>query len=244
MSVTFGFYNSIGNDRVYDASDISGMFSGFYEPGVFKRSGNGLKVVPGTGMEVMVSTGRCWFEETWTKNDDFLNLPIDPAPGEDLLRYDAICIQVNNSLAGRENSFVVVKGVEGTVTGEGAAEWPGLTNDDGAGIHQHALAIIKVQAGMTSITAADITDNRGVYYSSSSDIPFSGDKTLYDCRWCYVGVDVDTAEALLKSGGIMNGPLELGDKLILGIGTYGTDLPETGVEGQIFFKIPVPEEST
>ena len=231
MSITFGFYDSVGGDRVYNAEQVSRMFVGFFEDGVFRNIDDGLSVEPGVGMEILINPGRAWFNNTWT---DIASAPealaITAAPGGALERIDAVCVQVNDSQASRTNSFVVVTGIPSEA---GTAERPELIQTVGKGIHQYALAFVKVSGSQTQVMADDITDNRGVAHTSA--------EAMYNCPWVYVGVDVDSADALLKTGGAMSGGLTLMSTLVLGPGTYGINLPETGVEGQIFFKLPDPE---
>ena len=54
MTVYFGFYNSSGGDRAYDARDISRIFDGMIVDGVFATVGNNLMVVENADMNIGV----------------------------------------------------------------------------------------------------------------------------------------------------------------------------------------------
>ena len=76
MSVTYGFYNSINNDRRYDAIQMSSIFDGIIQDGVLQHFGTAMMVKEGEGMTVNVGIGRAWFNHTWTLNDAVLPLNI------------------------------------------------------------------------------------------------------------------------------------------------------------------------
>ena len=58
MSVTYGFFNSVNGDRVYNADQMSEYFNELVSNGVYESVGGALQVVPNTGMNVNVKTGR------------------------------------------------------------------------------------------------------------------------------------------------------------------------------------------
>lgn len=159
MAVTYGFYNSLSNDRVYDATDFSAIFNGVINDGVFMSIGDKLIVTPSSGRTIAVGTGRAWFNGTWTLNDSALLLTLD-TPSPTLNRIDLIVLEVNESSAVRANSIKVIKGSNASVPVE-----PALTNT--TEIHQYVLASIYLNAGLTTITASKITNKVG-----SADTPF------------------------------------------------------------------------
>ena len=100
-SVTCGFYNSLG-DRKYDAIQMSEMFDGIINDGIFASIGTGFVVKADTGNIVNVGIGKAWFNHTWTKNDAIL--PVTCEESEVLLdRIDAIVIEVNTLNEVRDN---------------------------------------------------------------------------------------------------------------------------------------------
>ena len=66
MAFSYGFYNSLNGDRKYDSEDLSRMFDGIIYDGVIGAVGDTFAVKAGTGNTVNVSSGRAWFNHTWT----------------------------------------------------------------------------------------------------------------------------------------------------------------------------------
>ena len=111
MSFSFGFYNALNHDRLYDAVQVSEIFDGIIQDGVYSTIGDHFVVRPANSDNmVIVGSGRAWFDHTWNKND--ADLPV-PAPQPDLLmyRYDALVIDINSNVAYRENTITWVEGV-------------------------------------------------------------------------------------------------------------------------------------
>ena len=144
MAVTYGFYDSLNHDRLYNAQQMSAIFDGIINDGVFMSVGNQFHTVAGTGMQVIVKSGRAWFDSTWTLNDAEYPLSIDAADVL-LTRIDAVVLEVNSEVATRANAIKVVKGTPASTPAK-----PTLTNT--ATIHQHALAYVTVAKNTTAIT--------------------------------------------------------------------------------------------
>ena len=153
MSVSCGFYNSLNGDRKYDAIQMSQIFDGIVNDGVYMSIGDHLNVTPNAGMTVSVGTGRAWFNHTWTLNDAILPLTLDDA--EVIVnRIDAIVLEVNAERETRNNEIKIVKGTPATVP-----EKPTLVNTDD--VHQYPLAYITVDHDVTEITASMIENAVG-----------------------------------------------------------------------------------
>lgn len=148
MAVRYGFYNSINHDRKYDALDMSSIFDGIIEDGVFATIGNIFAVTPGEGLQVVVDTGKAWFNHTWTSNDAPIPLGLD-TPDITLARYDAVVLEVNNEQNVRANSIKIVKG-----TAASDPQKPELLQT--GTVKQHVLAYVKVLPGSTSVAANNI----------------------------------------------------------------------------------------
>lgn len=144
MAVTYGFYDSLNHDRLYNAQQMSAIFDGIINDGVFMSVGNQFHTVAGTGMQVIVKSGRAWFDSTWTLNDAEYPLSIDAADVL-LTRIDAVVLEVNSEVATRANTIKVVKGTPASTPAK-----PTLTNT--ATVHQHALAYVTVAKNTTAIT--------------------------------------------------------------------------------------------
>ena len=153
MAVTYGFYNSLNKDRVYNAEQMSSIFNGIITDGVFASIGESLMPIAGTGMQVVVKTGKCWFNSTWTLNDALLPLDI-PAADVSLTRIDAVVVEINSAISTRANTIKVVKGTPSANPAK-----PTLANTET--LHQYALGYVTVSAGVTSITADKIEVNVG-----------------------------------------------------------------------------------
>ena len=144
MAVTYGFYDSLNHDRLYNAQQMSAIFDGVINDGVFASVGNQLHTVAGSGMQVIVKSGRAWFNSTWTLNDAEYPLTISAADVL-LTRIDAVVLEVNNEQATRANSLKIVKGTPASTPAK-----PTLTNT--SMVHQHALAYVTVAKNTTAIT--------------------------------------------------------------------------------------------
>lgn len=146
-SVTCGFYNSI-NDRKYDATQMSAMFDGLINDGVFATIDDAMVVKASSGKTVIVGKGKCWFDHTWTVND--APLPVQCGDTHVLLdRIDAIVVQINTIT--RDNTIEIVEG-----TAASSPVRPTLTNN--SEIHQHALCYIYRKAESIEIKQEDITN--------------------------------------------------------------------------------------
>lgn len=148
MSVTYGFYNAKGHDRQYDAGQLSSIFDGLINDGIYATIGDAFVITAGSNMSVTVGTGRAWFNHTWTYNDAKLILTI---PNSEVLldRYDAVVLETNDADDVRANSIKVISGVAAS-----SPKKPDLTNDTHT--HQYPLAYIKVPANSTSVSQANI----------------------------------------------------------------------------------------
>lgn len=153
MAVTYGFYNSLNKDRIYNAEQMSSIFNGIITDGVFASIGGSLMPIAGTGMQVVVKTGKCWFNSTWTLNDALLPLDI-PAADVSLTRIDAVVVEINSAISTRANTIKVVKGTPSANPAK-----PTLANTET--LHQYALGYVTVGAGVTSVTADKIEVNVG-----------------------------------------------------------------------------------
>lgn len=153
MAITYGFFNSLNGDRVYNADQMSEYFKGLITPnGVYESIGGAMQVMASTtpDMNVNVQSGRAIINSKWVENDAVEILPITAAHVT-LNRWTAVVIQLD--VSNREISIITVDG-----TPASSPTKPTLTNS--ATIKQMCLAYVYVAAGATSITQANITDTR------------------------------------------------------------------------------------
>ena len=153
MSVTSGFYNGLSHDRKYNAVQMSSLFDGIINDGIFQSVGTYFTVTASSGFTVKVGIGKAWFNSHWIQNDAILPLTLSD-PEVVLARIDAVIIEVNTTDSVRAGSIKILKG-----TPASSPVNPKLTNDDY--VHQHALCYIYRKANETAITQSGITNMIG-----------------------------------------------------------------------------------
>ena len=153
MSLTYGFFNSADGDRVYDASDFSGIFDGIINDGIFMSIGDCFNVTPGNDLAVKVGTGKAWFNGKYTINDTILSLSLEDAD-RNLNRIDLVILEVNETDSVRACDIKIL-------TGEPAVTPVRPTVSNSSYIHQYMLAEVYVTARATSLSQANITNHIG-----------------------------------------------------------------------------------
>ena len=148
MALRYGFFNSKNGDRKYDAIDISSIFDGIIEDGVFGTIGEQFTVTPGEGLQVIVGSGKAWFHHTWTSNDAPIPLNLE-TPDITLDRYDAVVLEINNEENVRANAIKILKG-----TSQSIPQKPSLIKSET--VNQYPLAYVLVKHGSSSITSSEI----------------------------------------------------------------------------------------
>ena len=148
--VTFGFYNSVNHDRMYDATQFMNIFDGILIDGVFMAVGEHFAIRPRNGMTISIGTGRAWFNGTWTFNDTKL---VGQIPESELVykRIDAVVLEIDKRKSVRSNRIFIQKG-----TPSNTPVRPTLIKDETNQIYQYALGYITVKPEVTEITALDI----------------------------------------------------------------------------------------
>lgn len=152
MAVTYGFFNSLNHDRVYNADQMSYYFKGLVSDGVYESIGSAMQVTAGGGMNVQVGTGRALINTKWVENDAIMTIPI-AAAHVTLGRYTAIVIEL--SIPDR---LIEIKAIDGTPAS--SPKKPTITKESST-IWQLCLAYVYVPPGATAIAQANIEDKRG-----------------------------------------------------------------------------------
>lgn len=150
---SYGFYNSVNGDRLYNAQQMSEMFEGLISDGVYASVGNRLAVQPNNGMTIQINTGRGYFGGHWVKNDSLYLLTLE-ASDVLLNRYCAVCIRTDKNESVRSSVPYLKYSAFAT-----EPEYPEFEFTDT--VKEYCLALIYIKAGATEITAADIEDTRG-----------------------------------------------------------------------------------
>ena len=149
MAKKFGFFNSIGGDRKYLASDLSLAFDIGITTGLKAEEGN-LQVVPYQGMQVQIQPGSAMIHGHFFVNDEPEIVILDVADPElnridrVVLRYDAYAREINTA---------VIKGT------------PAVNPNPPARLETPeqfdlVLADIYIPAGAVEINQSNITDMR------------------------------------------------------------------------------------
>lgn len=156
--LTYGFYDSLSGDRKYKASQFGDLFDGIIRDGVFLSWGDKFNVSPGSGMKVIVGTGKAWFNKTWTVNDSAYEVSIGAS---DITRYrrDVVVLDVNQSTDVRANTIKIVQGSYGASS---SVSSQALIRDNINKHWQYPIAEILVKPGVSSISAADIVQKVGL----------------------------------------------------------------------------------
>lgn len=151
--LTYGFYNSIDGDRRYNADQMSSLFDGIIKDGVFMSVGEHFNVTPGIGLQIVVDSGRAWFDHTWSNNDSPILLSIsEPTPP--LTRIDCVVLEVNKEENVRANTIKIVEGIPSS-----EPEKPELIHQ--TAIKQYPLAYITIGPNSANISQADIENMIG-----------------------------------------------------------------------------------
>lgn len=150
MAEKYSFFNSVNSDRLYTAEDFAEYFASFIGTGVYPSPATNLQVTAGSGMNVVVSTGKAWLNGYFYQNTASLTLPLTNASGT-LKRIDSIVIQCDFT-----NRLMKAAVKAGTPSGSPVAPALVRTPD----LYEIQLATVYIAAGAASITQGNITDTR------------------------------------------------------------------------------------
>lgn len=139
------FFDSRNGDRIYNAESMTDWLKPFFTTGIFNGD---MQVTATTGMDISVDSGFVNVNGKVKHYMDTTDFTLDPASGA-TNRVDTVVVEANET--DRRFYLKLVKGVDG----EGATD---PVREEG--IYQLILAEIAVNAGVTEITQADITDKR------------------------------------------------------------------------------------
>lgn len=148
MAERYGFFNAVETsggvyDRTYNAEDFASYFSKFIGNGVFANPSDGLKVSAQSGLKVTVKAGSAYIDGYYYEltGNKTLTIPINSSS---YVQEDSVVIRLDKtnrkmSLELKQNNV----SVSNTTT-----------------VKELQLAIIRKGIGVSSISAADITDKR------------------------------------------------------------------------------------
>ena len=150
MALTYGFFNSLNGDRVYNADQIGNMFDGLISNGIYENIGDAFIVRAAGGMNVTVGSGRAFVGKKWAFNDAAVTVEISAANAS-LNRYTAVVLR--RSMTTRD---VVITTIDGTPAANPVK--PAIVRDSTT--YDLCLAMIYVAAGATALSQANISDTR------------------------------------------------------------------------------------
>lgn len=188
MSLKFGFFNSIEQDRTYSAEDMVEPYRGLLTDGIIPDQNDlslaqseQLKVtaLDTPEMKVNVKTGRGIFDGKWLNNTTIYEVEIENNTGS-TARIDSIVIQVDSNA--REIKIVSKQG--STV--------PPAINTNPA-IKEYRLANITVAPNATEIVTSNIADTR-----ASDDCGFCRAKFSTNVK--YGTTDLEDGVSELETG--------------------------------------------
>lgn len=151
MAQKYGFFNSVDGDRKYDADDIGNYFLKLISDGVFATPATAMQVTAAGGMVVSVAAGWGFIKCKYINNTAAAQFTLAAADVV-LNRIDRVVIRLD-----KDNRTMSLAIKQGTAASTPTA--PALTRQS-SGIWELSLAQIYVGAGVTSITQANITDER------------------------------------------------------------------------------------
>ena len=143
------FWNSINDDRTYDADSFSEWLDHFFTTGVFKDE---MQVTAAGGMKISVAKGYANIKGKVRFFDQPDVLTLQPA-GSAYPRIDTVVVERNDT-----DRTIILKVVTGTYASTDPVPVEPVRS---AAVYQIVLAQIYVAAGTTEITQANITDTRG-----------------------------------------------------------------------------------
>lgn len=153
MSFSFGFFNAKNMDRTYTAEDFTGYLSSIICNGVFDTYGDCFSVTAGSGLKVVIGTGKAWIDGHYFINDTAYTLDLTKYVDESLSRYVTIGISCDVSENVRACKLEVKSGTAATTpvipAFENTASKKFLT-----------LAAIFLKGGAKSIADINIRDMR------------------------------------------------------------------------------------
>ncbi len=155
IELASGFFNAIMQDgepdRTYNCDDLNEFLKGLVsENGIYAEVSNACQVIPSSGMNVVVKTGKGQIGFNWFEIESDTTLEI--ANSDVVLnRIDRVVIQ--RSLTNR-NTVLYIK--QGTLASNPTP--PALTRNES--VYEIALADILISKNISAITTTYITDQR------------------------------------------------------------------------------------
>lgn len=151
MSTSYGFFNSLNGDRVYNADDVNTFLEGLITAsGIYGNVDNMLQVTAGTGMSVNVGSGKAAIQHHWFRSTAAVPLSLSAAH-QILNRYDVIVLRLDTT--DRDISLQVIEGTAATTP-----TVPAIVRNETT--YDLKLAQVYIPAGATQVMQTNINDQR------------------------------------------------------------------------------------
>lgn len=153
MAITSGFFDSVAEDRLYDAEQITAYFDGLVSDGIYESIGNRFAVSAApSGLAVSVGTGRAIIKAHWIKSDDAATVSLAAADVQ-YPRIDAIVLRLDMTAR-------AVTLVSKTGTPAASPAMPEITRTD----EVYELYLASVYVAKNATAPGTITDLRPSTY--------------------------------------------------------------------------------
>ena len=146
MAFKYGFFNAKNLDRVYTAEDFSDYLSNLICNGVLDTYGDNLSISAGSGLNVIIGTGKAWIDGHYFLNDSTYTLNLSHYADASLSRYVLIGISCDVSDSVRECKIEVKQG-----TAASSPTVPTFENTDSK--TYLTLAAVLLMAGTKTISS-------------------------------------------------------------------------------------------
>ena len=151
MATSYGFFNSLNGDRLYNADDVNTFLEGLVSPsGIYANVDSMLQVTPGSGLAVNVGAGKASIKHHWFKSDAAETLSLTAAH-QILNRIDDIVLRLD--IVNRSIGLAVITG-----TPASAPTAPAIVRNDS--YYDLKLAQVYINAGALQVIQQKITDTR------------------------------------------------------------------------------------
>ena len=138
-------------DRAIDSSIFRKLFLKYFTEGVSANPSNSFQVMANSSMGAIVKVGFAMIQGVTAYTEDDETITFSVAESQD--RIDRVVLRHDDTLSVRNTSIVVIKG-----TPSSNPSAPAHTRNQTT--YDLVLADVRIRAGATSVSQADITDRR------------------------------------------------------------------------------------
>lgn len=151
MSTSYGFFNSLNGDRLYNADDVNTFLEGLVSPwGIYANVDNMLQVTAGPGLSINVGSGKASINHHWFRSTATENYALSAAH-QILNRYDVVALRLDYTE--RSVGIVIIEG-----TPASTPSIPNVIRNDS--YFDLRLANVYIPAGATQVLQSNINDRR------------------------------------------------------------------------------------